>query len=143
MLPTSPVRITLVSESQATVRQYVSESEAGVFGALYVSDLTAAASIWTSTGAEFISEIFIKPFTLNFNKSGKKINPELRLTNQRETKVDGIEGIEQDFILRSHAGQVRIVRVGEVGIGMVAIPTQTSRGNEQKAFFNSVRFGNL
>jgi len=143
MLPGEPEQRTSTFSSQTeTSHVFISESNSGVYGATYISDLTAVASKWEESGNKFFYEIFIKDFAAKINnKAGKNIDFEsqVKFTSERRVTVGGQEGLERNFSAGDFRGRVQLVRIGQAGFCLVAIWKQSAPPAEQDAFFNSVK----
>lgn len=141
ILPSEPERQTASSGTAETTRVYMSRDSSGVYGAAYLDDLPAAASRSEESGKDFLFNTFIKAFAVSFQNlvQVKGNDLQVKMLEQRQVRVSGVEGIEQDFTLDSFNGRARIIRVGDVGVSMVAIWTQNARLSDRIAFFDSAR----
>src|SRR3712207_1575675 len=80
---------------------FISADNSGVYGATYISDLTAVAGRWESSGNELFYEIFVKDFAAEMTRGGGGQSVEsgsgVRFTADRQVTVSGLEALERDF----------------------------------------------
>lgn len=143
-LPSEPERRVSTFPSQtATSHVFISRSNSGVYGAVYISDLPAVARHWESSGNQFFYEIFIKDFAVKLEGKGEDDNIDfdshVRFTAEWQVTVSGLEGLERDFSIKDSQGRMQLLRVGQASFCVVAIWKQTATLAERDAFFDSVK----
>ncbi|HLL15082.1 MAG TPA: hypothetical protein VK388_08460 [Pyrinomonadaceae bacterium] len=123
----------------ATVRNFMSVTDSGVYGVSYLDTLPPAL-LDEKRKREF-SERFVKGLAEGFQVGMKARGMDVTLTmsEQRTTAVGGLAGYEQDFSYGEATGRVRLVFDARSAYAVVAIWNALSSNSERKAFFKSLK----
>jgi|GEM_PF-2351114 len=143
ILPGEPAtkvdRPDIIPGVMATVRNFMSVTDSGVYGVSYLDTLPPA--LLDETGKREFSERFVKGLAAGF-QSGMKargMDVSLTMSEQRRAAVGGLAGYEQDFSYGEAKGRVRLVFDARSAYAVVAVWNPLSSNRERKAFFESLK----
>jgi len=143
ILPAAPgasvERMNIPPGVAVTVRNYLSSTDSGIYGAIYVEDLPAA-SLNESAKRTFFDG-FVKGFAQGFQE-GMKANGvvgQLQMSEQRTATAGWLAGYEQDFSFDKLTGRVRLVFDGGRAYAVLAFWNALSSNSERSTFFESLK----
>lgn len=143
ILPAEPVarveRVAVITDVEATARNYMSVADSGVYGVSYLDALPAA--LLNEARKRAIFESFVKEFTESIEARMKEGGTDARLImlEQHAASASGLAGYEQDFSCGQMKGRVRLVFDVGSAYAVVAVWNGLSSNSERNAFFESLK----
>ena len=143
-LPSEPEHLSHDSGAKELTSVFLSNKGTDVYGAAFLNDLPASARSSEESGRDFIFDTFIKPFVMSFQNFAGLDNADLQfqILEERRVKMSSNDALEQDFMIGSFHGRMRMTRVGTVGIYAVTIWKESIPSADQALFFDSIKIEN-
>jgi hypothetical protein len=143
LLPSQPgasaERMNVAPGVTVMVQTFLSPTDSGVYGAMYLDGLPAVKL--DKAFKQTLFESFVGGFARGFQKglqaSGR--TGQLTILEQRATTMSGLTGYEQDFSFDTLKGRVRLVFDRGRAYAVVAFWNALSSNSERSTFFESLR----
>lgn len=129
-----------VPQGSLVTRLYMAASASGVYGLNYIESPLSAASGQTAVQNREFFNNYMKGFIDGFKKGLEQrglTDLETKTSPERQTRISGLDGFEQDLTIGPFAGRTQVVFIGRKVYAAVALWNQDSPLNERTAFFNS------
>lgn len=129
-----------VTQGTLVTRLYVTPSATGVYGLNYIESPLASTTGQTDAETRNFFTGYMKGFIDGFKKGLEQkgfTDVETKTGAERQVRVSGFDGFEQDLTIGPFEGRSQVVFIGRRVYAAIALWNQENPASERAAFFNS------
>lgn len=129
-----------VAQGSLVTRLYMAASASGVYGLNYIESPLATTPGQADAQNRTFFNNYMKGFIDGFKKGLEQrgfTDLETKTSPERQVRISGLDGFEQDLTVGPFAGRTQVVFIGRKVYAAVALWREDSPVNERTVFFNS------